>query len=82
MMARARRGRYDLSHTRNFIFGAGVSGRAYAFGGNWRPVFFIFAALALVWGVVFLACFALACLGVHYLVLVRPGGGSRPGRST
>src|SRR4051812_31963357 len=34
------------------VFGAPVL-VAYAFGGNWRPVFFVFAALALVWGVVF-----------------------------
>src|SRR5829696_2940077 len=34
------------------VFGAPVLA-AYAFGGNWRPVFFVFAALALLWGVVF-----------------------------
>ena len=33
------------------------------------------------WGFVFLACFALACLAVHYFVLVRPGGGARPERN-
>jgi MFS transporter, NNP family, nitrate/nitrite transporter len=37
------------------VFGAPVL-MAYAFGGNWRPVFFVFAALALVWGVVFYLC--------------------------
>ena len=34
------------------VFGAPVL-VAYAFGGDWRPVFFVFAALAIVWGVVF-----------------------------
>src|ERR1043165_7810495 len=34
------------------VFGAPVL-VAYAFGGNWRPVFFVFAALALGWGVGF-----------------------------
>ena len=128
------------------VFGAPVLA-AYAFGGNWRPVFFVFAAAALLWGVVFylfardaatnakpktlsensgvlkrqplawvlslfyfltfggffpplalglirdatggyawgfvfLACFALACLAVHYFVLVRPGGGAKSEKST
>ncbi len=34
------------------VFGAPVL-VTYVFGGNWRPVFFVFAALALAWGVVF-----------------------------
>ena len=34
------------------------------------------------WGFVFLALFALGSLAVHYFVLVRPGGGSRPERAT
>ena len=34
------------------VFGAPVL-VAYVFGGEWRPVFFAFAALALLWGVVF-----------------------------
>ncbi|MFL6257827.1 MAG: nitrate/nitrite transporter, partial [Pyrinomonadaceae bacterium] len=34
------------------------------------------------WGFVFLACFALACLAVHYFVLVRPGGGAKSAGST
>jgi nitrate/nitrite transporter NarK len=34
------------------------------------------------WGFVFLACFALACLAVHYFTLVRPGGGAKPTKAT
>jgi NNP family nitrate/nitrite transporter-like MFS transporter len=34
------------------VFGAPVL-VTYVFGGNWRPVFFVFAALALAWGIVF-----------------------------
>jgi nitrate/nitrite transporter NarK len=72
------------------VFGAPLL-VAYAFGDNWRPVFFVFPPLALglirdatcgyAWGLVFLACFALACLAVHYFVLVRPDGGARPERN-
>jgi NNP family nitrate/nitrite transporter-like MFS transporter len=59
-----------------------VTGLVGAFGG--LGGFFPPLALGLIrdatggyaWGFVFLACFALACLAVHYFVLVRPGGGS------
>jgi len=66
-----------------------VTGLVGAFGG--LGGFFPPLALGLIrdatggyaWGFVFLACFALACLAVHYFVLVRPGGGgSRPERTT
>lgn len=61
-----------------------VTGLVGAFGG--LGGFFPPLALGLIrdatggyaWGFVFLACFALACLAVHYFVLVRPGGGAKP----
>ncbi|MFL6337442.1 MAG: nitrate/nitrite transporter [Pyrinomonadaceae bacterium] len=64
-----------------------VTGLVGAFGG--LGGFFPPLALGLIrdatggyaWGFVFLACFALACLAVHYFVLVRPGGGARPERN-
>lgn len=65
-----------------------VTGLVGAFGG--LGGFFPPLALGLIrdatggyaWGFVFLACFALACLAVHYFVLVRPGGGTTSMRST
>ena len=65
-----------------------VTGLVGAFGG--LGGFFPPLALGLIrdatggyaWGFVFLACFALACLAVHYFTLVRPGGGARPNRVT
>ena len=65
-----------------------VTGLVGAFGG--LGGFFPPLALGLIrdatggyaWGFVFLACFALACLAVHYFTLVRPGGGARPTRAT
>jgi NNP family nitrate/nitrite transporter-like MFS transporter len=64
-----------------------VTGLVGAFGG--LGGFFPPLALGLIrdatggyaWGFVFLACFALACLAVHYLALVRPGGGASSARS-
>jgi MFS transporter, NNP family, nitrate/nitrite transporter len=65
-----------------------VTGLVGAFGG--LGGFFPPLALGLIrdatggyaWGFVFLACFALACLAVHYFTLVRPGDGARPTRAT
>jgi nitrate/nitrite transporter NarK len=65
-----------------------VTGLVGAFGG--LGGFFPPLALGLIrdatggyaWGFVFLACFALACLAVHYFTLVRPGGEARPTRAT
>ena len=64
-----------------------VTGLVGAFGG--LGGFFPPLALGLIrdatggyaWGFVFLSCFALSCLAVHYFVLVRPGGGARPERT-
>ena len=61
-----------------------VTGLVGAFGG--LGGFFPPLALGLIrdatggysWGFVFLACFALACLAVHYFTLVRPDGGAKP----